>query len=68
MVAIHECSNYLRRDGIAERIACAHCKGYSVGAATVTTEVVYLRCGDCGQVWSIRDRRQRPRADDRPKF
>jgi uncharacterized Zn finger protein len=34
----------------------------------MTIQVVYLRCEECGEVWSIVQRRRRPRANDPRRF
>lgn len=41
---------------------CPKCPAHSVKAATLTERFVYLRCGACGEVWSIPERRRTPRA------
>ena len=40
---------------------CAACHSSRVKATVVTTMVVYFRCSDCGDVWSIQERRTVPR-------
>lgn len=41
---------------------CPKCPADSVKAATLTARFVYLRCGACGEVWSIPERRRTPRS------
>lgn len=48
--------------------ACGHCAAQNVAAVTITSEVVYLRCVDCGEVWSIPQRRKMLRSEDPPRF
>lgn len=63
-----ESAKFIRRGSVAERIVSADCDGHNVRTATLTTQFVYLRCGDGGEGWSIPDRRQTPRDDARTKF
>jgi hypothetical protein len=45
----------------APRATCPVCAGTRVGAASLADRFVYLRCADCGEVWSIIERRSLPR-------
>ena len=47
-----------------DRQSCDRCAGPRVQAVMMTSLVVYLRCEGCGEVWSIPQRRRRPRTDD----
>ena len=47
-----------------EQQACASCRGLTVRAVTTTSRFVYIRCDDCGEVWSIPERRHYPRKKD----
>lgn len=47
----------------AEQQSCASCGEVRVRAVTMTTRFVYIRCEQCGEVWSIPERRQYPRKD-----
>ena len=44
----------------APRATCPVCAGTRVGAASLADRFVYLRCADCGEVWSIVERRHDP--------
>jgi hypothetical protein len=46
---------------IPPRATCPACEGTRVGAASLADRFVYLRCADCGEVWSILERRTIPR-------
>jgi hypothetical protein len=46
---------------IPPRATCPACDGTRVGAASLADRFVYLRCADCGEVWSILERRTIPR-------
>jgi hypothetical protein len=37
---------------------CPKCDAKAAKAATLTERFVYLRCGDCGEVWVIPERRE----------
>jgi hypothetical protein len=37
--------------------SCPHCKSREVTAALTIGRFVYLRCSECANVWSIRERR-----------
>jgi hypothetical protein len=51
-------------DGVSAPTACPVCQGSKAASFTVTSFVVYLRCGDCRHVWIIPERRRLPRASD----
>lgn len=44
------------------------CTNGVVQAVRMTAQVVYFRCGGCGDVWTIPQRRRNPRADDPRSF
>jgi hypothetical protein len=45
---------------------CPKCDAQAAKAATLTERFVYLRCGACGEVWVIPERREIPRDARRP--
>jgi hypothetical protein len=51
-----------------DRQSCATCVASRVQAVMMTIQVVYLRCEECGEVWSIVQRRRRPRSNDPRRF
>lgn len=53
---------------MSDKQACAKCGTHPVTAVSITSEVVYLRCQACGEVWNIPQRRKTLRADDPRKF
>ena len=61
-------SGFVNGPAMSDKQACAKCASHSVGAVSITSEVVYLRCQACGEVWNIPQRRKTLRADDPRKF
>jgi len=47
---------------------CPSCKGERVKRATLTWMMVYVRCEDCGYVWSFSERRKRGRSLEDKRF
>ncbi len=45
---------------LLNKVSCPDCRNTRVRRATSTSELVYLRCEDCGHTWPIGERR-RPR-------
>jgi predicted Zn finger-like uncharacterized protein len=45
---------------------CPACASTRVAAASLAERFVYLRCSDCGEVWSIAERRAIPRTTVSP--
>ena len=46
---------------VEDRQSCRRCGGLRVQTVMMTTMVVYLRCEDCGEIWSIPQRRKMSR-------
>jgi uncharacterized Zn finger protein len=46
---------------VEDRQSCRRCGGLRIQAVMMTTMVVYLRCEDCGEIWSIPQRREQHR-------
>ncbi|MCA1559481.1 MAG: hypothetical protein LC753_11225 [Acidobacteria bacterium] len=42
-------------------LQCPQCQATDAKAATLTERFAYLRCGACGEVWCIPERRAFPR-------
>ena len=41
------------RDRVERHKSCLHCAKSRVSTVMFTQHVVYMRCGSCGQVWSV---------------
>ena len=52
----------------AAKQVCAECQAHDVTAVTRTALVVYIRCKQCGAVWTLAERRKSPRSTDRREF
>jgi DNA-directed RNA polymerase subunit RPC12/RpoP len=50
-----------RRAQIEQPQQCMRCGRPADSNATLAERYVYLRCPECAEVWSIRDRRSEPR-------
>ena len=53
---------------VSDKQGCARCANDDVVAVTITSQFVYLRCANCGEVWSIPQRRKTLRFDDPKQF
>jgi len=46
-------------------VQCPRCNAVSARIDTLGRTVVYVRCGACGERWTIAERRKSPRENDR---
>lgn len=49
----------------ARFLCCPRCNAVSAKAETLGRTLVYVRCGACGEVWSIPERRKATRENTR---
>ena len=52
----------------AGKQSCVRCSAPHPKAVSMSSVAVYLRCGSCGEVWSIPQRRKLTRPDDPRMF
>jgi hypothetical protein len=52
----------------AGKQSCVRCSAPNPKAVSMSSVAVYLRCGSCGEVWSIPQRRKQTRPDDPRSF